>query len=101
MNEFKAKAIRFITPKDDFFEWLFIMQHHGTPTRLLDWSENAMVAIAFATQYRKDKHKDKDAVVWCLNPVEFNSNVNPCLVRPVEGSNYEYLILPVRITSNF
>lgn len=75
MNEFKAKAIRFITPKDDYFEWLFIMQHHGTPTRLLDWSENAMVAIAFATQYRKDKHKDKDAVVWCLNPVEFNSNV--------------------------
>ena len=100
-----TKAIRFITPKDDYFEWLFIMQHHGTPTRLLDWSENAMVAIAFATQYRKDKHKDKDAVVWCLNPVEFNSNVrfrtyseepipNICEEKDVDGFRRDSFFKP-------
>lgn len=76
MNEFKAKANNFIKAKDDYFEWLFIMQHHGTPTRLLDWSENALVSIAFATQYRKDKHKGKNAIVWCLNPVKFNGEVH-------------------------
>ena len=75
MNEFKAKATKFIKAKDDYFEWLFIMQHHGTPTRLLDWSENALVSIAFATQYRKDIHHGKRAVVWCLNPIEFNRGV--------------------------
>lgn len=76
MNEFKAKAASFIKAKDDYFEWLFIMQHHGTPTRLLDWSENALVAIAFATQYRKSAHSGKNAVVWCLNPIKFNATIN-------------------------
>lgn len=30
----------------------------------------------------------------------FNTSVSPCLIKPVEGSDYEYLILPVRITNN-
>ena len=76
LHQFKARAARFLshTPNDDT-EWLFIMQHHATPTRLLDWSENALVALSFATQYRKDNHKDKDANVWCLNPIKLNSNI--------------------------
>ena len=72
MNLFKAKGVKFFPDKKDYFEWLFLMQHYGTPTRLLDWSENAMVAIAFATQYRQEHHKGKDAVVWCLNPFILN-----------------------------
>ena len=51
------------------------MQHHATPTRLLDWSENALVALAFATQYRSNRHKGKDATVWCLNPIKLNEHV--------------------------
>jgi len=30
----------------------------------------------------------------------FNTSITPCLVEPVEGNAFEYLILPVRITSN-
>ncbi|MGN0658120.1 MAG: DNA polymerase III subunit beta [Emergencia sp.] len=30
----------------------------------------------------------------------FNTSITPCLVKPVEGSSFEYLILPVRITNS-
>jgi DNA polymerase-3 subunit beta len=32
--------------------------------------------------------------------MEFNTAVKPCLIKPLEGNSYEYLILPVRIPSN-
>lgn len=32
--------------------------------------------------------------------MEFNTNVTPCLVKPVTGDSFEYLILPVRISSH-
>lgn len=32
--------------------------------------------------------------------MEFNTNVSPCLIKPVEGDKFEYLVLPVRITGN-
>ena len=42
---------------------------------LLDWSENAMVALAFATQFHNDSHTGHDAIVWCLNPILLNSHI--------------------------
>lgn len=32
--------------------------------------------------------------------MEFNSSVSPCLIKPVEGDAFEYLVLPVRISNN-
>jgi DNA polymerase-3 subunit beta len=33
--------------------------------------------------------------------MEFNTSTTPCLVKPLTGNRYEYLILPVRIASNY
>ncbi|WP_379968275.1 FRG domain-containing protein [Ectobacillus sp. sgz5001026] len=72
--KFKAKAVPFLEKEpQSFWGWLFIMQHHGVPTRLLDWSEDAFIALMFALEHRSSEDKiEYDAVVWCLNPLKLN-----------------------------
>lgn len=51
MREFRRGAKRYITaapPDDDYVAWLSLMQHHGTPTRLIDFTHSFYVAVYFA-----------------------------------------------------
>lgn len=49
-------------PIEDELEWLALMQHHGAPTRLLDFTWSPYVAALFALE-----RATGDAAVWALN----------------------------------
>jgi hypothetical protein len=58
-------------PASDW-EWVFLMQHHRAPTRLLDWTESPLVALYFALWDQKNEHELEDAALWFLDPIALN-----------------------------
>jgi hypothetical protein len=59
-------------PKTEW-DWYFLMEHYGLPTRLLDWTESALVALYFGLRNTKDKKENP--AVWVLNPKELNQKL--------------------------
>lgn len=77
---FKERSVPYLASglKEDW-EYLFLMQHFGVPTRLLDWTENPFMGLFFAlTSARIDTTTSEyvdDASVWVLSPGKWNKRV--------------------------
>lgn len=55
--------------------WVQLARHYGLPTRLLDWTRNAAIALYFACQ--RSGKPDVDGGVFTLNPEDLNREADP------------------------
>lgn len=69
-EEFRRIAVELAHEKTSDEDWYWdsylLMQHHGAPTRLLDWSDGGLMALHFAL--RKKSDDSHDARVYVLDP---------------------------------
>jgi len=92
-EEFRRRAPTISTelPKrKDYLSWLVLMQHYECPTRLLDWTENILIALFFVVS-DKTGH---DGELWAMDPYELNKvheSDNLYGIATIDNKYVEYL----------
>jgi hypothetical protein len=93
LRNFRKYAHRDIVEQDTFWHWLSLAQHHGLPTRLLDWTVSPFVAAHFATA-NTDQY-DWDAAIWMVDAHKVQDRLPEKLRETLQGEGADYFTVDI------
>jgi hypothetical protein len=99
-QRFRLRAPAYVrdVPKwDDQVSWLFLAQHYGVPTRLLDWTENVLVGLYFAVT---GEEQTEDGELWSMDPAALNWHSANCYIRFPDSAEVRLLAAPAFLKSD-